>query len=60
VPTEPLPITGREIGIDAGRKVFLVTADGTYVDNPRHHRNAERGLKISQRCVCRRTKGSKR
>lgn len=58
--TEPLPLTGKETGIDVGLKVFLVTADGEYVDNPRHHRKAERGLKISQRCVSRRKKGSKR
>lgn len=60
VPTEPLPHTGREIGIDVGLKVFLVTADGTYVENPRHHRKAERGLKKAQKCVSRRKKGSKR
>ncbi len=34
VPTEPLPLTGRETGIDVGVKVFLVTADGEYVENP--------------------------
>jgi hypothetical protein len=28
-----------------GLKVFLVTAEGEYVANPRHHRHAEKGLK---------------
>jgi putative transposase len=54
VPTEPLPLTGRETGIDVGLKVFLVTADGKYVENPRHQRKAEKGLKKAQRCVPRR------
>jgi putative transposase len=60
VPTEPLPVTGRETGIDVGLKVFLVTAEGGYVENPRHHRKAEQGHKKAQRCVARRKKGSKR
>ena len=60
VPTEPLPLTGRETGIDVGVKVFLVTADGEDVENPRHHRNAEKGLKEAQKCVSRRKKGGER
>ncbi len=60
VPTEPLPPTGRETGIDVGLTVFLVTADGEDVENPRHHRKAEKGLKKAQRRVSRRKKGRKR
>src|SRR5215469_397233 len=45
VPTQPLPLTGRETGIDVGVKVFLITADGQPVANPRHYRTAERALK---------------
>jgi putative transposase len=60
VPTEPLPLTGRETGIDVGLKVFLVTADGSSVENPRHHRKAERELKKAHKQVSRRKKGSKR
>jgi hypothetical protein len=33
VPAHPLPLTGREIGIDVGLKAFLVTADGTFVEH---------------------------
>jgi putative transposase len=36
VPTEPLPLTGKETGIDVGLKVFLITADGQSMENPRH------------------------
>ena len=60
VPAQSLPLTGRETGIDVGLKVFLVTADGEIVDNPRHYRKAERALKKAQQRVSRRKKGSKR
>jgi putative transposase len=60
VSTAPLPLTGRETGIDVGLKVFLVTADGQPVANPRHYRKAEHALKKAQQRVSRRKKGSKR
>ncbi len=60
VATHPLPRSGRETGIDVGLKVFLITADGDAVENPRHHRKAERELQKAQRRVSRRTKGSHR
>jgi putative transposase len=60
VPTEPLPLTGQETGIDVGLKVFLITADGEPTPNPRYYRKAERALKKAQRRVSRRKKGSKR
>jgi len=59
VPTEPLPLTGRETGIDVGLTVFLITAAGEVVGNPRYYRKAERELKKAQR-VARRKKGSNR
>jgi putative transposase len=43
-----------------GLKVFLATAEGEHVANPRHHRNAERALKKAQKRVSRRQQGSKR
>jgi len=55
-----LPLTGRETGIDVGVTVFLVTADGQIVANPRHYRKAEQRLQKAQRRVARRKKGSKR
>jgi putative transposase len=60
VPTEPLPETGCETGIDVGLKVFLIMADGDAVANPRHYRKAERYLVKSQRRVSKRRKGSHR
>jgi putative transposase len=60
VPTQPLPLTGRETGIDVGVKVFLITAKGEVVANPRHYRQAEKRLAKAQRRVARRTKGSHR
>jgi putative transposase len=60
VPTEPLPLTGRETGIDVGLKVFLITAEGNIATNPRHYRKAERELKTSQQRVSGRKKGSNR
>jgi putative transposase len=60
VPTEPLSPTGQETGIDIGLKVFLITAQGEVVQNPRHYRKAEKALQKAQRRVSRRKKGSKR
>jgi putative transposase len=60
VSIEPLPATGQETGIDVGLKVFLVTADGEMVANPRYYRKAEQQLAQAQRRVSRRTKGSRR
>lgn len=60
VPTQPLPPTGNETGIDVGLKVFLITASGEIVENPRHYRKAEKQLAKAQRRVSRRKKGSKR
>jgi putative transposase len=60
VPVEPLPLTGEETGIDVGLKVFLITADGDIVENPRHYRKSERALKKANKRVSRRKKGSHR
>jgi putative transposase len=43
-----------------GLKVFLVTADGDVVENPRHYHKAEKALTTAQQRVSRRKKGSKR
>jgi putative transposase len=60
VPAEPLARTGNETGIDVGLKVFLITADGQSVENPRHYRKAERALQKAQQLVSHRKKGSRR
>jgi putative transposase len=43
-----------------GLKVFLITADGQTVENPRHSPKAEQPLKQAQRRVARRKQGSTR
>ena len=58
VSAQPLPPTGRETGIDVGLKVFLITADGDVVENPRHYRRGEKKIAKAQRVVLRRKKGS--
>jgi putative transposase len=60
VPAQPLPLTGKDTGIDVGLKVFLVMADGEQVANPRHYRKAKKQLAKAQKRVSRRKKGSKR
>jgi putative transposase len=60
VPTKPLPLTGRETGIDLGLESFATLADGSQMANPRIFRVAELNLKRAQRRVSRRVKGSKR
>jgi putative transposase len=60
VPMQPLPLTGRETGIDMGLKVFLVTAKGELVENPRHYRKGEKRLAKAQKRVSRRQQGSNR
>jgi putative transposase len=60
VPLRPLPPTGAETGIDMGLSVFLVTAQGDAIANPRHYRKAEKQLIKAQRRVSRRKKGSVR
>ena len=58
VPRQPLPLTGRETGIDLGVKVFLVTAHGLVIDNPRHFRKGEQRLAKADKAVARCRKGS--
>src|SRR5262249_40681300 len=60
VPTQPLPPTGRETGIDVDLKVFLFTAEGAAVENPRHYPKAEKTPAKAKKRLSRRKKGSKR
>ncbi len=60
VPTEPLPPTGQETGIDLGLESFATLADGAMILNPRCYRKAEAYLRRCQRRVSRRKEGSKR
>lgn len=48
-----------DIGIDLGLTSFVVLSDGTVIDNPRPYRRAQAKLRIAQRRVARRQRGSK-
>jgi putative transposase len=60
VPAELLPATDKETGIDVGLRVFLITADGLMIENPRHYRRGEKKLAKANKRASRRKKGSKR
>lgn len=46
------------IGIDVGLKSFLVDSDNNVVENPHFHKNSEPRLKVLQRRLSRKVKGS--
>jgi putative transposase len=60
VPAHPLPLTGKGTGIDLGIEALATLSDGTRIFHPGWYRKAERRLKMAQRCVSRRKKGSNR
>jgi putative transposase len=60
VPTQPLPATGQETGIDLGIEAFATLSDGIRIFAPGWYRKGERALKTAQRRVARRKKGSNR
>jgi putative transposase len=59
-PTQPLPATGQETGIDLGLEAFATLSKGERIFHPGWYRRAERALKTAQRQVTRRKKGSHR
>lgn len=60
VQPQPLPFSPNAIGIDVGLTSFATLSDGRTIENPRYYRMAERKLRVAQRCVARRRKGSNR
>jgi len=55
---EPLPATGRAVGVDLGITDFAVTSDGQRVANPRHLERRARNLARYQRRTARCQRGS--
>jgi len=55
---EPLPKTGRMIGIDMGINAMVATSDGDIIDNPHWYREAQAELRRRQRKLSRAVKGS--
>jgi putative transposase len=59
VPTKPLPVTGRQVGIDVGIVAFATTSDRQHVDNPRWARAAADRLAAAQQRLQRARRGGK-
>lgn len=57
---EPVIHDGPAVGVDVGLKSLLALSDGTTVDNPRWMRGSLRKLRVAQRRLSRRKKGSHR
>lgn len=55
---EPLPVTGRTVGVDLGLKDFAVLSTGERIAHPRHMEQRERRLKRYQRILARKQRGS--
>jgi putative transposase len=60
VPTQPLPPTGQETGIDLGIEAFATLSNGERIHSPACYRKAERYLAKCAKRVARRKKGRKR
>jgi putative transposase len=56
---EPLPETGRAIGIDVGVKHFLTDSEGRQVENPRFYERTLERIRRRQKKLSRKRKGSK-
>jgi putative transposase len=59
VPTNPLPATGRQGGIDVGIASFATTSDGEHIDNPRWGRRAADKLTAAQQRLQRARRGDR-
>ncbi len=57
---QPLPVNTESVGVDVGLLSFATLSDGTEIDNPRYYRAAQKQLRIAQRKVARRKRGSHR
>jgi putative transposase len=57
---DPMPATGRQVGIDLGVEHLMATSEGQLVDNERHTRRSRERLASAQRLVAGRTRGSAR
>jgi putative transposase len=58
VPEKKLPELNNSIGLDVGIKSFLVDSEGIVIDNPKYTKQAELLLRVRQRTLSRRGKGS--
>lgn len=58
--SEPLPKTGQAVGVDVGIESFATLSDGTQIDNSKYYQSSQQVLRVAQRRVARRHKGSNR
>jgi len=58
IPIQPLIQTGEAVGIDAGIENFITLSDGTQIENWKHYESSAQQLRVAQRRVARRKKGS--
>jgi putative transposase len=58
VPAEPLPATGRQIGIDLGVTVLVATSGGALIANHRHAQHTARRLARAQQDLATKQRGS--
>ncbi len=55
---ELLPKTGKSIGIDAGIESFMTLSDGEQIENFKFFESSQKALRVAQRNVSRKRKGS--
>ncbi len=58
VENNPLPQSDKVIGIDMGLESFAITSDLEFIPNPRFYKSAQDKLRILQRSVSRKKRGS--
>ena len=58
IEAQPLEATGQTVGIDVGISSLLTTSDGEHIENPKWYRAEQAKLRVAQRKVARRKKGS--
>jgi putative transposase len=59
-PPEPLPETGKAVGLAGGIARRITPSDGETIENPKWYRAEQRRLRVVQRRVARRKQGSHR
>jgi len=55
---QPLPKTGKSIGIDVGVKHFLTDSEGRQIENPKFYQRTLNRIKVIQKQLSRKKKGS--
>jgi putative transposase len=56
---ESLPKTGKAVGLDVGIKHFLTDTEGRQVENPEFYRNSLERIKVRQKQLSKKERGSK-